>query len=149
MYYIIICTLFEKLRYSPAETFSGPHNQIPQLGMFYQLLNFCISDSMFVLVAYKTEPCKRAARLCRQGYACPNYHNNKDRRRSPKIFKYRYCTTLYQINIFNGTSGLYLRPQGGSFGSWNHVELLSERCWRSYQKACRRLIWYFKCAIPR
>jgi len=46
-------------------------------------------DSMFVLVAYKTEPCKRAARLCRQGYACPNYHNNKDRRRSPKIWKYR------------------------------------------------------------
>ncbi|KAL5264414.1 hypothetical protein ACHWQZ_G005487 [Mnemiopsis leidyi] len=47
------------------------------------------ADSMFVLVAYKTEPCKRAARLCRQGYACPNYHNNKDRRRSPKIWKYR------------------------------------------------------------
>jgi len=45
---------------------------------------------MFVLVAYKTEPCKRAARLCRQGYACPNYHNSKDRRRSPKNWKYRY-----------------------------------------------------------
>ena len=27
--------------------------------------------------------------LCRQGYACPQFHNNKDRRRSPKKFKYR------------------------------------------------------------
>jgi hypothetical protein len=27
--------------------------------------------------------------LFRQGYACPQFHNNKDRRRSPKKFKYR------------------------------------------------------------
>ena len=27
--------------------------------------------------------------VCRQGYACPQFHNNKDRRRSPKKFKYR------------------------------------------------------------
>uniref|UniRef100_A0A3B4DLS2 Unk like zinc finger n=1 Tax=Pygocentrus nattereri TaxID=42514 RepID=A0A3B4DLS2_PYGNA len=28
-------------------------------------------------------------RLCRQGYACPHYHNSRDRRRNPRKFKYR------------------------------------------------------------
>lgn len=46
-------------------------------------------DSSFVLTYYKTDICKRPPRLCRQGYACPFYHNNKDRRRGPKLFKYR------------------------------------------------------------
>nr|XP_040564428.1 RING finger protein unkempt-like isoform X3 [Lepeophtheirus salmonis] len=46
-------------------------------------------DTTFVLANYKTEPCKKPPRLCRQGYACPQYHNNKDKRRSPKKFKYR------------------------------------------------------------
>ena len=39
---------------------------------------------------YKTEPCKKPPRLCRQGYACPYYHNSKDRRRSPRKHKYRF-----------------------------------------------------------
>jgi len=43
----------------------------------------------YVLANYKTEPCKKPPRLCRQGYACPQFHNNKDRRRSPKKYKYR------------------------------------------------------------
>ena len=47
------------------------------------------TESSFVLTYYKTEPCKRPPRLCRQGYACPFYHNNKDRRRTPKKSKYR------------------------------------------------------------
>ncbi|CAF4995741.1 unnamed protein product, partial [Rotaria socialis] len=34
-------------------------------------------------------PCKRPPRLCRQGYACPQYHNPRDRRRNPSIFKYK------------------------------------------------------------
>ncbi|RWS04138.1 PROTEIN E3 ubiquitin-protein ligase UNKL-like protein [Dinothrombium tinctorium] len=46
-------------------------------------------DTSYVLANYKTELCKRPPRLCRQGYACPQFHNNKDRRRSPKKFKYR------------------------------------------------------------
>lgn len=46
-------------------------------------------ESSFVLTYYKTEQCRRPPRLCRQGYACPFFHNNKDRRRSPKHFKYR------------------------------------------------------------
>jgi len=46
-------------------------------------------DTTYVLANYKTEPCKKPPRLCRQGYACPQYHNNKDRRRSPRKFKYR------------------------------------------------------------
>lgn len=47
------------------------------------------SDSTFVLTNYKTELCKKPPRLCRQGYACPQFHNGKDRRRSPRLFKYR------------------------------------------------------------
>merc|ERR1719284_1762704 len=46
-------------------------------------------DTTYVLTNYKTEQCKKPPRLCRQGYACPQFHNNKDRRRSPKKFKYR------------------------------------------------------------
>jgi len=46
-------------------------------------------DTPYVLANYKTEPCKKPPRLCRQGYACPQFHNNKDRRRSPKKYKYR------------------------------------------------------------
>ncbi|XP_048757730.2 RING finger protein unkempt homolog isoform X3 [Ostrea edulis] len=47
------------------------------------------NDTNYVLANYKTEPCKRPPRLCRQGYACPSYHNTRDRRRSPKKCKYR------------------------------------------------------------
>ena len=53
------------------------------------LLSVYLVDSQYVLANYKTEPCKRPPRLCRQGYACPQFHNSKDRRRNPKIFKYR------------------------------------------------------------
>ena len=59
------------------------------LSLFLSLPFLSILDSSFVLTYYKTDPCKRPPRLCRQGYACPFYHNNKDRRRSPKTFKYR------------------------------------------------------------
>lgn len=47
------------------------------------------SDASFVLGSYKTEPCPKPPRLCRQGYACPHYHNSRDRRRSPRRFQYR------------------------------------------------------------
>lgn len=46
-------------------------------------------DTTYVLGHYKTEQCKKPPRLCRQGYACPYYHNSKDRRRSPRQNKYR------------------------------------------------------------
>ncbi|VDN01977.1 unnamed protein product [Thelazia callipaeda] len=46
-------------------------------------------DQDHVLSCYKTEQCKKPARLCRQGYACPYYHNSKDRRRPPAVHKYR------------------------------------------------------------
>lgn len=46
-------------------------------------------DTGYVLASYKTEPCKRPPRLCRQGYACPQYHNSRDKRRSPRKYKYR------------------------------------------------------------
>lgn len=47
------------------------------------------NDTGYVLVNYKTESCKRPARLCRQGFACPQYHNQRDRRRNPSLIKYR------------------------------------------------------------
>lgn len=56
--------------------------------MFLTNLPFSL-DSQYVLANYKTEPCKRPPRLCRQGYACPQYHNSKDRRRNPHAYKYR------------------------------------------------------------
>ncbi|CAH1389841.1 unnamed protein product [Nezara viridula] len=46
-------------------------------------------DTKYVLSSYKTEQCKRPPRLCRQGYACPQYHNSRDKRRSPRKYKYR------------------------------------------------------------
>ncbi|XP_040186456.1 RING finger protein unkempt homolog isoform X3 [Rana temporaria] len=46
-------------------------------------------DTTYVLGHYKTDQCKKPPRLCRQGYACPYYHNSKDRRRSPRQNKYR------------------------------------------------------------
>ncbi|NXU75710.1 UNK protein, partial [Oreotrochilus melanogaster] len=46
-------------------------------------------DTNFVLAGYKTEQCTKPPRLCRQGYACPHYHNSRDRRRSPRKFRYR------------------------------------------------------------
>ncbi|XP_059414596.1 putative E3 ubiquitin-protein ligase UNKL isoform X3 [Carassius carassius] len=46
-------------------------------------------DTNFVLANYKTEQCTKPPRLCRQGYACPHYHNSRDRRRNPRKFKYR------------------------------------------------------------
>uniref|UniRef100_A0AAY4CQB7 E3 ubiquitin-protein ligase UNKL n=1 Tax=Denticeps clupeoides TaxID=299321 RepID=A0AAY4CQB7_9TELE len=46
-------------------------------------------ETTFVLANYKTEQCTKPPRLCRQGYACPHYHNSRDRRRNPRKFKYR------------------------------------------------------------
>ncbi|XP_008579532.1 PREDICTED: putative E3 ubiquitin-protein ligase UNKL isoform X2 [Galeopterus variegatus] len=46
-------------------------------------------DTNFVLGSYKTEQCPKPPRLCRQGYACPHYHNSRDRRRDPRKFQYR------------------------------------------------------------
>ena len=47
------------------------------------------SDTNFVLGSYKTEQCPKPPRLCRQGYACPHFHNSRDRRRDPRRFPYR------------------------------------------------------------
>jgi len=48
-----------------------------------------VVDMHYVLINYKTEVCRRPHRLCRQGYACPSYHNLRDKRRSPRTYKYR------------------------------------------------------------
>uniref|UniRef100_A0A915KAH6 C3H1-type domain-containing protein n=1 Tax=Romanomermis culicivorax TaxID=13658 RepID=A0A915KAH6_ROMCU len=57
-------------------------------------LNFVVEDPIwqdqdYVLANYKTELCKKPPRLCRQGYACPFYHNSKDKRRCTVSIKYR------------------------------------------------------------
>lgn len=69
---------------------------------FFFLLLF--ADSSFVLTHYKTEQCRRPPRLCRQGYACPFFHNNKDRRRSPKCYKYRWAKKKATNFLFGGCS---------------------------------------------
>jgi len=63
-------------------------------------------DSSFVLSNYKTELCKKPPRLCRQGYACPQFHNNKDKRRTPKLFKYRStpCPSVKQADEWGDPS---------------------------------------------
>lgn len=35
--------------------------------------------------------------MCRQGYACPQYHNSKDKRRSPRKFKYRWDNSFLLV----------------------------------------------------
>lgn len=55
--------------------------------MIYNTLS--LADTNFVLANYKTEQCTKPPRLCRQGYACPHYHNSRDRRRNPRKYKYR------------------------------------------------------------
>jgi E3 ubiquitin-protein ligase UNKL len=47
------------------------------------------NETSYVLINYKTEHCRRPPRLCRQGFACPQYHNARDKRRNPNIYKYR------------------------------------------------------------
>uniref|UniRef100_A0A8D0FS32 Unk like zinc finger n=1 Tax=Strix occidentalis caurina TaxID=311401 RepID=A0A8D0FS32_STROC len=53
------------------------------------LRKILLDNTNFVLAGYKTEQCTKPPRLCRQGYACPHYHNSRDRRRNPRKFKYR------------------------------------------------------------
>lgn len=76
----------------------------------HSLLISLHADNSFVLSHYKTELCKKPPRLCRQGYACPYYHNSKDRRRSPHKHKYRseqqilYCIekigSIYSLSCY-------------------------------------------------
>ena len=72
-------------------------------------VQLCLSlESSFVLTYYKTEQCRRPPRLCRQGYACPFFHNNKDRRRSPKHFKYRCtCTHTHSCSTNSAAMQVY------------------------------------------
>lgn len=59
------------------------------LFFYFFILFFYFADTNFVLANYKTDQCTKPPRLCRQGYACPHYHNSRDRRRNPRKFKYR------------------------------------------------------------
>lgn len=76
-------------------------------------------DHNYVLSHYKTELCKKPPRLCRQGYACPYYHNSKDRRRSPHKHKYR-CFVLPSVAF------IWLQTHFNS-GVWLCV-VSTERC---------------------
>lgn len=64
-----------------------------ELSCLFLLIVDLFTDTNFVLAGYKTEQCTKPPRLCRQGYACPHYHNSRDRRRNPRKFKYRYINT--------------------------------------------------------
>lgn len=74
------------------------------------------ADTTYVLGNYKTEQCKKPPRLCRQGYACPYYHNSKDRRRSPRKHKYRYCGPGYCTSQLSGA--VYWRSGVKEAGFW-------------------------------
>jgi len=62
--------------------------------MFRLSVTVLVVDTQYVLINYKTEICRRPHRLCRQGYACPSYHNLRDKRRSPRTHKYRFVVNL-------------------------------------------------------
>ena len=76
-------------------------------------------DTTYVLSNYKTEPCKRPPRLCRQGYACPQYHNSKDKRRSPRKYKYRW------VVVDDGDDG-----KGGKLGKRKVIRCF-QRLWKT------------------
>ena len=64
---------------------------------------FTISCLLFLIaisnIDDKKEPSKKPPRLCRQGYACPQFHNNKDKWYSPKkLSMYRYVQNK-QLNV--------------------------------------------------
>lgn len=84
-------------------------------------------ENNYVLSHYKTELCKKPPRLCRQGYACPYYHNSKDRRRSPHKHKYRCSITSCKRKIFEGHV-LFLPDRGCVHQSCCHVLAVAERC---------------------
>ena len=69
----------------------------------------------YVLDKYKTSICPRPPRQCRQGFACPYFHNNaKDRRRSPAICKYK-CAFAPSFPKANNTTLLSLTFGLGAF----------------------------------
>lgn len=74
-------------------------------------------DTQYVILHYKTEFCKKPPRLCRQGYACPYYHNGKDKRRSYLKIRYRSETFYIFSWIFQPELGqsvwlaLFLGPR--------------------------------------
>ncbi|UYV71818.1 UNK [Cordylochernes scorpioides] len=74
------------LEEGPNGTAAGPNNLDKERNAINEDPKW--QDTKYVVEFYKTEPCKRPPRLCRQGYACPQYHNNRDRRRSQKKIKY-------------------------------------------------------------
>lgn len=59
---------------------------------------FYFIDTNFVLSNYKTDQCQRPPRLCRQGYACPQYHNSRDKRRNPRKYKYRHVFIIVNVH---------------------------------------------------
>lgn len=93
---------FIRMEWSVNHNFFTKSSVIPKLtkdtlnakiSCLFLLIVDLFTDTNFVLAGYKTEQCTKPPRLCRQGYACPHYHNSRDRRRNPRKFKYRYINT--------------------------------------------------------
>lgn len=68
-------------------------------------------EATFVLRSYKTEPCLKPPRLCRQGYACPHFHSSRDRRRNPRTFPYRWACT---VGCMLGLRAVWAQPRDPS-----------------------------------
>ena len=96
-----------------------------------------IADTAFILAFYKTEACKRPPRLCRQGYACPHFHNIRDKRRNPRVFKYRW--------VFFTLSSRTFLCEWQSFKLWSSDQLLV-RMWNTETNGVNQLV--VKMVIP-
>ena len=84
---IFLCRELQAIEKGEADSVAGPNSLDKERSLLNDDPKWL--ETTYVLANYKTEPCKKPPRLCRQGYACPQFHNNKDKRRSPKKFKYR------------------------------------------------------------
>ncbi|CAL4210286.1 unnamed protein product, partial [Meganyctiphanes norvegica] len=111
---------------------SGPNNLDKERNMVNDDPKW--QDTSYVLANYKTEQCKRPPRLCRQGYACPQYHNSRDRRRSPKKFKYSLSLSPkikgrdQEGGGSNCKDGVACKCKGRSKHSFGTPEFRSPRC---------------------
>ncbi|KAJ8344632.1 hypothetical protein SKAU_G00288250 [Synaphobranchus kaupii] len=87
-------------------------------------------DTNFVLANYKTDQCTKPPRLCRQGYACPHFHNSRDPPEKPAQVQVQIDSVSQQQQfhpeIYKSTKCNDMRQTGycprGPFCAFAHVE---------------------------
>ncbi|KAI3384883.1 hypothetical protein SNEBB_008971 [Seison nebaliae] len=76
----------------------------------YQNENNLWNDAMHIVCFYKTKDCTKSAHLCRQGFACSDYHQRNDRRRNPFEFFYS-STPCSKVRVNNVWSNPTICPK--------------------------------------